>query len=582
MGITEFSNKKYTWYMAVLTLLVFSFLLRCYKINEPSVWMDEDRQATYVIQSLKTGYFSGQAAIFSAKQQQPPLGYLLEGIGVTNFGVTPFGIRVHAAFWGALTVGVFLLILTILFPTQYKWYLFCLTLFFSFHPLLLRYSQEARPVAVGIFFGAIYLYMLLRFVFAKQYINVSDGIIEYLLLIVTQTLFMLSLGFQPIAISFCFGLILLLFFLFNKPLRKKCFLAATASILSLILFCPIQIFIYSKAEHYTNSQAQSHTGILYFFKQIFTNDLSIIPFERYKFFWKILTGLPFWPTFVFFIILFLIILFTKKIKNKDMLIFLGINCIVFPIIFYFIFESFINYRITQRYILVAVNLYLVTLCSMSFSVLVAFFGKQFWDEKRGSGFQGYFKSFRIIFILLFLVLLIPGYHFTDRFNSVLGAPKRDWKQLYALFSNSKISSKGDVAFAMNLRAEGKWGPGFYSKRFYYVENQLVKTFTTGNRNVGVIYDLLGKGGLNKAEHIYLCFITGSDYIRDNKDVWKYKENIEIISLKYMTIIKIKKNGKTSRQALLEFFNPWVNKLPPQPITEHIYKLTNRINQYNPS
>jgi len=576
-AMTQFSNTNLKWYVAVLALLVFAFLVRCYKINEPSVWMDEDHQAIRVIQSLKTGYFSGQSIIFSVKQQQPPLGYLMEGIGVTNFGVTPFGIRVHAAFLGALTVGVLLFLLTMLFPPQYKWYILLMVLIFSFHPLLLRYSQEARPIAVSIFFGSIYLYALLRFVFIVQHAVFSEGIIDFLLLVIAQTMFMLSVGFQPIALSFCLSLTLLLFVLCSKKFRKKSFLAGIGSMLSLGLFYPVQAFINNHAGHLLNEQVQS-SNLSYFIDRFLTNQFPIIPFEKYKWFWEVLTGIPFWPTFVLFICIFLIIFFSKKMPNRDLLIFLGINCILFPIIFYSLFESFIDYRIMQRYILSALPVYVITIGSMYFSILVFYLGGSWWPQKIKADFHKYEKGRRILFALLFLLFMVPAFVFLDKAPSALGAPKREWNKLYSLFSDPKLSSKGDVAFAINLVPEGKWGPKFFSEKFYYLDNQLVKLIPTGSRNVEKIYDVLCKGDLDSARHIYLCFIYGHNYIRENLSLWKNRESMDIICLNGITVARLSVSDKQPSKALLEFFGPWVDNLPPQPTTDHIYSLANKIKQ----
>jgi hypothetical protein len=580
MVLSQFLDKRTTWYMAVLAFFAFAFVLRCYQISEPSVWMDEDHQATRVIQSLGTGFFSGSSTIFASKQQQPPLGYLIEGVGVTNFGVTPFGIRVHAAFLGAVTGGVFLFLLTMIFPSGYKWYLLLLALILSFHPLLLRYSQEARPIAAGIIFGSLYLYVLLRFVFTAQYPIMSDAITAFLLLVVAQTIFMLSTGFQPIALSFCLSLSLLFYVVFKKGLRKRSFWAGVGSVVSVGLFYPVQSYINKQAGHYVNEEVQSNS-IFYYIDQILSTDFPIIPFERYKWFWEVLTGLPFWPTFSVFIVLFLIVLFSRKMRNRHIFIFLSINCLIFPIIFYAIFESFVDYKILPRYILVALPVYLTTIGAMYFSVLMFYLREESkWPAKTCAMLNKYRKDRQTIFAILCLFLLVPAFIFVDKAPSALGAPKRDWAKLYSLFSDPTCSSNGDVAFAINLIPEGRWGPGFYSTRFYYLDNKLVKLVSTGSRNVNKIYGALCNGSLDNSKHIYLCFIKGSSYIRKHLRLWENNETIETMFLRGISIVRINVNDKLPNKALLEFFDPWVDKLPTTPATDHIYHLTKQIREHS--
>ena len=171
-------------------LFAAALLLRLYHLDYRSIWMDEDRQAAIAGGGINVDLF-----FRAAGQQQPPLDYAAEKLGLMIFGWTEIGARVHAALWGAGASALFFLLLRSLALHPAAQLLG--TAAFVMNPLLVRYSQEGRPISCGVFFAVVWLTSLMKMLRTKPAASFGKRLLQQRGLFGATLLFLFSVGFQP-------------------------------------------------------------------------------------------------------------------------------------------------------------------------------------------------------------------------------------------------------------------------------------------------------------------------------------------------------------------------------------------------
>ncbi len=203
-GFTVLRKNKTAVY---LLIFIVALLLRLYNIEYRSVWLDEDHQSRYSGQGL----FDLDMPHYSSRLAQPPIDLWIQSAGISNFGMSAIGIRIHTAILGALSVLLFYILIGKIIESRFA--VFLASVIFAFHPWLIRYSQEARPVSTGVFFAVLYLSVLFDFLVHAR--DKKTNTRTYIFLIIVQTWFLLSIGFQPL-IFILISSLSLLPFLFSK------------------------------------------------------------------------------------------------------------------------------------------------------------------------------------------------------------------------------------------------------------------------------------------------------------------------------------------------------------------------------
>lgn len=82
-----------TWLVFLLVFFV-SLFMRINQISARNIWMDEDAQARRV----QAGPFDLGLIGEAATQQQPPIDYYLEAIGLSFFGLNELGVLFYLLF----------------------------------------------------------------------------------------------------------------------------------------------------------------------------------------------------------------------------------------------------------------------------------------------------------------------------------------------------------------------------------------------------------------------------------------------------------------------------------------------------
>ena len=151
--------KKQVLPLVSLTILfLFALGLRIHHLDFESLWMDELRQVSYYPHTFVNIIYK------AATQQQPPLDYWI-GHLVVIFSNSDFAVRLPAALFGTGSV----ILITILVGRVCGWSIALGTgLIAALLPFNLRFSQEARPYAIAIFFLLAVLWSLDRLLSTKN------------------------------------------------------------------------------------------------------------------------------------------------------------------------------------------------------------------------------------------------------------------------------------------------------------------------------------------------------------------------------------------------------------------------------
>jgi len=201
-------NNKLLLALLLLVLFLLAFAVRFKDVSSRSVWMDEAYQA----QHASLGIFGRELMVKAATQEQPPLDYCLQWVGISLFGFSEIGIRIHAVLMGAFACVLFFVFLLRHYGIQSSLLGYVL---FTFNPWLIRYSTEGRPYSAGVFFAVLFIFIF------HEYVK-KRNLKTFLLFCLAQFLFLVSVGFQSILLIFLFALIsVFLVFLFERQSRIK-------------------------------------------------------------------------------------------------------------------------------------------------------------------------------------------------------------------------------------------------------------------------------------------------------------------------------------------------------------------------
>ncbi len=209
-------------------LFVGIFLFQAKDLLSTSIWLDEDYQ-------IWTSLY--QLPVYAGSQQhQPPLHFALLGGWLPQFGFTEFSVRLFTLFFSSLGATVFAYFLKTLSSSWYSLF-FALPLYL-FHPFIIRYSYEVRPVGIGLFCSILWIkicYSLGR----EQKSSFRSIFPLAAATFVTLTAF----GFQGPAL----GLAMAIAFLLDGSSKSKRMIGILGLLLGLLMFLPIQLNIFQNA-----------------------------------------------------------------------------------------------------------------------------------------------------------------------------------------------------------------------------------------------------------------------------------------------------------------------------------------------
>jgi hypothetical protein len=230
VGAEEPSRKWY--YLATFTIFAFAVLLRSLDLHSLPLWGDEMYQGT--------GSRFFPLVKGAGSQHQPPLDYAFTGLALDAIGVTETALRIHAVVFSALGATLFFWIALAISPSF--WLAGILWILFFFHASIFHYGTDGRPISLGIFASLLILGQVLVLIGSIR----SDNELQrndYLRLVATAMLALLSLGLQPPFLCLAIASVLLIFSMLWAKKRGVYLRLSAALISPLLMFLPLQIYI---------------------------------------------------------------------------------------------------------------------------------------------------------------------------------------------------------------------------------------------------------------------------------------------------------------------------------------------------
>jgi hypothetical protein len=504
--------------------------------------MDEDLQAGRSIQVA----FDSTLINKAAQQQQPPLDYYAQGICFKILGVTPFAARIHSVFFGTFATVIFSLLLIHLFERKLTVILGIVA--FATNPYLIRYAQEGRPISCSIFFGTLYLYLIVTRILVVRRKHSCWS--TFLLFFTTQFCFLLSVGFQPIVYIATSSLTLLPLLLYRKY-RLSIGIHFVGTVAAFVAALPILLRTIIGGRQLLNE-----THIPGLFVKLFANFWWPKPQAALE---KI-TSISGYTLFLWGIIIvigLMGIFLTRSLDRSDsnqrvLTAYVSAFFCMFLFLFDIMFYSLISYRVTLRYYMVITPVFILL-------------GVLFWDW--GANLFSFMQIrickanvVRYLFILLFVLLNFVQIYETFRIV-YFKQENEGWRELYSLFNDNRdISAR---AYMMNLTRIDRYHPYFFSQRFYYTESPRPVALFDADK---IPQHILSKSFLAKTKKVFVCTMYGNNKIKN--DYFKSLSYVKVHSFTALSAIEVEKRDDLRAQ-LITVFRLFGNKAS---VKEDNYKL----------
>ncbi len=452
---------------------------------------------------------------------------------------------------GALAAVFFFLMLLRIVPNHLAVLLG--TLAFIFHPSLIRYSQEGRPISTGVFFCLLYLYFLVEFF---QTSRTSEQLLRsFTILTVVQTGFLLSVGFQPVVFllvsSICLAPNLII-----KEKRSRTFLTYLSTALAFIVALPITQMVINYGAKYHYVKQTSILGMLKSIGRGFDHVTmnNIIPFYR--------TILADYSLFFITVVVAGAIgftLYSKKHHYAFPVSYFTVFFLIYPSIYIIMYTSQISLNIKYRYYLTFAPICLALMAvAIGFSIVLG--------ERIASFSKPWKYTPPLILTALFVFSFVPN---LLSVSHVYNEKKPEWKKMYNIFLYD--SEPGDIAYMLNLVRIGRWNPYFRARKFYYSFHHECQVSLRDAQEIPAHLKnpQLWKPGRN----IYIVIRYGSEKIK--KEFFKGVENVDVFLFEKLSLIRIKKGPKT-RENFIAALRTLKAKLPPHESNYLIYEIVIKI------
>ena len=352
--IERLKNKRF---LIVLIFCLISLLVGFFNVYTQCF---RGLQISETVQLMVSRHLPANIMETSYRQQQPPLDYYFSSFSSKLWGDSKFSVRFHAM--------AFYLILSLILPLM-LWF-FCSSfwlvglgiLLFSINHAIRLHSVNGRPLSLALLTGFLF------FFFYMAYCNKSRSEKESLFFPVlsSQYLFVMSIGFQPVV--FIVALFISSFWLLlknKKVIFKKLFLSHA---LTALLTLPVYIKMYSFGQDAYKFKNFSLEKISSYMENYNILDL----FKRYFF--------PFYeqllPSFLLLVVGLVAVVFIRK-KISDLTVQIGSALIVFPLLFDFLFNMAINYRMNYWYFIVW-SLFVIFFCILGLNEVLQLLKNKHW------------------------------------------------------------------------------------------------------------------------------------------------------------------------------------------------------------
>lgn len=208
--------------LIIIAAVVIWFIWRQPILLQFPLWHDEATQFL--------GFDNGAgAAMLAATQQQPPLGYFFSRFAREFIGVSEFSVLLHAYIFSV--AGYVLFVFWLIRNRCHFLLALPLLLLFASHFVLLNYTSEARPVALAVFSGMLYLFVLV----ATMQARISNPGA----LFAATVLHLVSIGMQPVFLVFTAALACLPFLRFLIMRKRVIQVLLYGAVLPALFYAPV-------------------------------------------------------------------------------------------------------------------------------------------------------------------------------------------------------------------------------------------------------------------------------------------------------------------------------------------------------
>lgn len=418
-------NAKEFWIASFIIFL--ALVLRLYTIGDRSLWMDEIWQVDF--------YFSnsvGELVKKAAVHAQPPLDYLIGYLLLKVFSFSETIVRLPAAIFGTLTVGLVYLLARRLSSQNVA---IMAALLSAVSNSLVAYSQEARPYSIFIFALFLTLYLYFRVMDSGTKLCwLGFGISLYFLL--------LTRGLEPIIAILVINIISLLYF----ALSRNTFYTAAISAVAFLLYLPFFRLIYYALQYFSERQKVSVSlwedishrlqdfplGGMIWMGYEFTRPVSLL--------FLIFMGLGFYTIFV------------NKEKSKARIY--ATFALLMPLFHVFIYTYKVDLKASPfnpRY-----YIYLLPI----FYIITAIGIETLWRSARDRAKRPYLSYGAGLIIFIFFIF------FSANLNGYYKSEKHDWRGV-SYYIKQATRSENIIVTDSPLYEYGKWNLRFEGRHVYY-------------------------------------------------------------------------------------------------------------------
>ena len=510
--------------LPAIIVFITAFLLRVDKIAFRSIWMDEDAQATVA------GEWSlPRIAYKAARHHQPPIDYYAEKIGLTLFGYTEVGARIHAVMWSALAAALFFILLTR--QLRHPVAIGMGALFFILHPDLVRYATEGRPISCGVFFATLFLYVLSHH-FSRPVAGRYATAKQFGLLFASEFGLLLSVGFQPVVLVVTVFIAATSHALCARS-RKRAMVFMAASLTATAAALPVLMLGVANGEAYLGTATPLER-----LGKIATN---LSTFDTISYQQKLLPLIGDLLPILIAALPLATLNWTYRLKltrKRLMDIALLLTLLLYPVIFDTLFNALINYSIALRYYLTLAPFALLAAARIIDDAIIAL-------RSLTAAKSLYARTAACSVIALLLTLstnhLVDGIH--DRNKASV---RTDWRSLFGYIRTSVPSNSN--AYLFNLVPEGRWAPPrFYTEKFYYPEAK--------GRPAALYRENVLIPHYRKAENRWkkdVLFVTPYGYESIHGQLFSDNKDVAVLRFHRLSVIHIK-HGRNMRHRVRRIF-----------------------------
>jgi hypothetical protein len=467
-------------------VFVVALAFRVAHLDARSIWLDEDAQARTAASGVGL-----DMARRAATQAQPPLDYLLEGVGLRVFGWNEYGARMHAALLGAGAAALFfgLLMTAVRHPAA----VLLGTAAFVTHPELIRYSQEGRPISCGVFFSVLWLWAVFRFLRARP-TRARAWAPAAASVLVSGVLFLLSVGLQPVVFLIVSGVALAPALALSRLRARILAIWALTAVAGVVALPALALILRAGAPYVASPAVQDPLAVVLKSAAGFrlADWLARLAVLMGSLSALALVAVPLGVSGL---------LLSRRRRTEQeaaVLGFFGVFALAYPVVFHGLYFGFVSpHELAVRYYLTALPPLLLLLALLFASGL----------RIAGNGGARRSNAWRLAAAALLAAATVAA---SIQATAALGAGYRagertGWRSLYSVLKRD--TRRHGTAYLMNLVPFGKWAPErFCATSFYYSPEDQQRVVL---RSIDALRRDLVRGRITTDSDVYLVVHYGS-------------------------------------------------------------------------